>query len=54
MACLARLELTRTLAAVLNNASGQLPVELRERARRVLDLHGSPEALEGPCKASQA
>lgn len=53
MACFSRSQLTRTLAEVLDVAGDHLPPELQDRARRMLDLHGSLEALEQACGAAR-
>lgn len=53
MACSAKAALAASLTEVLNLAGHHLPLEVEQRTRRVLDLHGSAASLRQGCKGGQ-
>ena len=53
MACSAKAALAQALTEVMNLAGHHLPIEVEQRTRRVLDLHGSSASLRDACKGAR-
>ena len=53
MACSAKVALAEALTEVMNLVGQHLPLEVEQRTRRVLDLHGSAASLRGACRTSR-